>query len=130
MVQGTQKIHSVSTFSSSPPTIRIRGLACYCEYCMVGLFGDCTSKSYVLPWHLIKLYPDIENENQMEVSHAEPQFMVDYDDLTNIMEIGDIFSVIVGEDNDECVDYYRLQCNSVKSKLLDSIVDDCGIDYS
>jgi len=129
-VQGTQKLHSVSTFSSSPPTIRIRGLACYCEYCMVGLFHDCTSKLYVLPWQLVTLYPDIEDENQIEVSHVEPQFMVDYDDLTDIMEIGDVFAVIAGEDNDEGVDYYLLQCNSIKSKLVDSIVDDYGIDYS
>ena len=84
----------------------------------------------MLPWQLVTLYPDIEDENQIEVSHVEPQFMVDYDDLTDIIEIGDVFAVIAREDNDEGIDYYLLQCNSVKSKLVDSIVDDYNIDYS
>jgi len=81
---------------------------------MVGLFDDCTSKSYVLPWLTITLYPIMKDYNHIELSNNEPQFTVDYDDLTDIMEIGDVLAVIHGEDNDESVDYNLLQLNSVK----------------
>ena len=56
--------------------------------------------------------------------------MVDYDDLKYLIEIGDVFAVIARENNEEGVEYYLLQCNSAKSKLLDNVIDDYGIDYS
>ena len=129
-VSGTQKLHSISTFSSSPPAIRIRTLACYCDYCMVGLDFECAYKSHVSPWQIVTLYPDMEDDLHNEVTPNEPQFMVDYDDLTDLVDIGDVFAVIAGEDNAEGVEYYLLQCNCTKSKLLNSVIDDYGIDYS
>ena len=107
-VSGTQKLHSISTFSSSPPAIRIHMLACYCDYCMVGLDFECAYKSHVSPWKIVTLYPDMEDDLHNEVTPNEPQFMVDYDDLTNLVDIRDVFAVIVGEDNAKGVEYYLL----------------------
>jgi hypothetical protein len=72
----------------------------------------------------------MEDDLQNEAIHNDPQFMVDYDDLTDLVKIGDVFAVIAGENNEEGVEYYLLQCNSAKSKLLDNVIDDYGIDYS
>ena len=96
------------------------------------LLGDfkCAYKSHVSPWQIVTLYPDMEDDLHNEVTPNEPQFMVDYDDLTDLVDIGDVFAVIAGEDNAEGVEYYLLQCNCTKSKLLNSVIDDCGIDYS
>ena len=55
---------------------------------------------------------------------------MDYDDLIDLVEIGDVFAVIAGENNKEGIEYYLLQCNSPKSKLLDNVINDYGIDYS
>jgi hypothetical protein len=38
----------------------------------------------------------MEDALQNEVPHNEPQFMVDYDDLTNLVDIRDVFALIVG----------------------------------
>ena len=130
IVQGTQKLHSISTFSSFPPAICIRALACYCNNCIVGLHSECAWKSHVSPWKIITLYPDMEDDLQNEAIHNDPQFMVDYDDLTDLIKIGDVSTIIARENNEEGVEYYLLQCNSTKSKLLDNVLDDYGIDYS
>jgi len=71
---------------------------------MVGLDFECAYKSHVSPLQIVTLYPDMEDDLHNEVTPNEPQFMVDYDYLTDLVDIGDIFAVIVGEDNVVCVE--------------------------
>ena len=56
--------------------------------------------------------------------------MVDYDELTDLVDIGDVFVVIAWEDNAKGVEYYLFQCNCTKLKLLSNVIDDYGIEYT
>ena len=70
----------------------------------------------------------MENDN-INIENG-PSYNKDYNELTDVMQIGDVFAVIAEEGNEEEVDYYLLLCTKTKHSLEASIMDDYGIDYS
>jgi len=114
-IQGIQKLHSIFNFLSFLATNCIGALACYYDYCLVGLDSECVWKLHLSPLQIMTMHPNMEDHLQNLVTQNDQHFMVDYDDFTNLVDIYDVFIVVVGEDNAKGMEYVTMKLRKVKA---------------
>jgi hypothetical protein len=115
-VDGTQKLHSISSLSAADPTqLMVCQLSCFCSSYISEKWEMCLNLEHVTPWRLVKLRP----KNMRVVRHIiidrleeddDSQFGGDHNVLADELHIGDNFAMLADERNDKGVPYYVLQC--------------------
>jgi hypothetical protein len=78
-------------------------------------------------WEHVNLDPEADDSIE---DYEGPNISDAYDDITDLLEAGDIFAVIAEPSNAEGVDYYLLQCTTGKNVLDKDTVDDFDSTYS
>lgn len=122
-IPGSRSLHSIFSFSAADPTkLMVRQLSCYCPSCIDEDWENCQNTGHVQPWRCIKLRPtdtDYVRDVMMDnVDQDDWAFGGDGEEMSDLINVGDNFVVPAEAENEEGVEFYILQCQIPKFRVV------------
>jgi hypothetical protein len=124
-IPGSRNLHSIFSFSAANPIkLMVRQLSCYYPSCIDEDWENCQNIGHVQPWQCLKLRPsDTEYVREQVMENLDKEdwaFGGDGEEMSDLLNVGDNFVVPIEADNEEGMDFYILQCQTPKFKVVES----------